>query len=103
MSPGLASVVIPCWNQLEFTRQCIAALMRHTRGTPWEMTLIDNQRQTDGTRRIISPASAMRRPSPSALITTEYLQPGGFPAAVNQGLQRARGGYLVLLRLTMSS
>ena len=24
----LASVIVPCWNQLEFTRQCIAALMR---------------------------------------------------------------------------
>ncbi len=22
----LASIIIPCWNQLEFTRQCVAAL-----------------------------------------------------------------------------
>ena len=22
---GLASVIIPCWSQLEYTRQCIAA------------------------------------------------------------------------------
>ena len=26
---GLASVIIPCWNQLKFTRKCIAALFRH--------------------------------------------------------------------------
>ena len=48
MSPGLASVIIPCWNQLEFTRQCIAALSRHTRA-PWELILIDNG-STDGTK-----------------------------------------------------
>ncbi len=27
----LASIIIPCWNQLEFTRLCLAALVRHTR------------------------------------------------------------------------
>jgi GT2 family glycosyltransferase len=25
---ALASIIIPCWRQLEFTRQCIAALNR---------------------------------------------------------------------------
>jgi hypothetical protein len=28
---GLASIIILCWNQLEFTQQCLAALMKHTR------------------------------------------------------------------------
>jgi hypothetical protein len=27
---GLASIIVPCWNQLEFTRKCISALMRVT-------------------------------------------------------------------------
>ena len=26
----LATVIVPCWNQLEFTRKCITALMRWT-------------------------------------------------------------------------
>ena len=38
---GLASIIIPCWNQLEFTRQCIRALKSHTR-PPWELIVIDN-------------------------------------------------------------
>ena len=38
---GLASIIVPCWNQLEFTRQCIAALKSHTR-PPWELIVIDN-------------------------------------------------------------
>jgi hypothetical protein len=44
---GLASVVIPCFNQLEFTRHCLAALVRHTR-PPWELVVVDNG-STDGT------------------------------------------------------
>ena len=43
----LASIIIPCWNQLEFTKQCIRALMRHTR-QPWELIVVDNG-STDGT------------------------------------------------------
>ena len=27
----LSSIIIPCWNQLDFTRLCIAALVGHTR------------------------------------------------------------------------
>ena len=38
---GLASIIVPCWNQLEFTRHCVAALKKHTR-MPWELIAIDN-------------------------------------------------------------
>jgi hypothetical protein len=44
---GLTSVIVPCWNQLEFTRQCITALVCHAR-RPWELIVIDNA-STDGT------------------------------------------------------
>ena len=43
----LTSIIVPCWNQLEFTQQCLAALKRHTR-EPWELIVIDNG-STDGT------------------------------------------------------
>ena len=39
--PGLASIVVTGRNQLEFTRQCLAALVRHTR-SPWELIVVDN-------------------------------------------------------------
>jgi hypothetical protein len=40
---ALTTIIIP-WlcGQLEFTRQCIAALNRHTR-RPWELIVIDNE------------------------------------------------------------
>ena len=39
--PGLASVIVPCWNQLAFTRQCLTALVRCTR-PPWELIVVNN-------------------------------------------------------------
>src|SRR5436305_1484488 len=32
----LASVIVPCYNQLTYTRLCVAALLRHTR-LPWRL------------------------------------------------------------------
>jgi glycosyltransferase involved in cell wall biosynthesis len=89
---GLASVVIPCCNQLEFTRECIAALVRHS-GPPWELIVVDNS-STDGTGAYLNgvqDAAAV----PVTVISNQENR--GFPAAVNQALLQARGEYLVLL------
>ncbi len=43
----LTLIIIPCFNQLEFTRHCLRALFRNTR-PPWELIVIDNG-STDGT------------------------------------------------------
>jgi glycosyltransferase involved in cell wall biosynthesis len=89
---GLASIIIPCCNQLEFTRQCITALKSHTR-QPWELVVIDNG-STDGTGAYLSGVK-----DAAAVIVTVIANTAnrGFPAAINQGLQQARGEYLVLL------
>ena len=50
--PCLASIIVPCWGQLEFTAQCIAALRHHTR-MPWELIAIDNG-STDHTATYLS-------------------------------------------------
>ena len=47
LTVALASIIVPCFNQLEFTRHCLRALYRHTR-PPWELIVIDNG-STDGT------------------------------------------------------
>ena len=89
---GLASIIIPCWNQLEFTRQCVRALLRHTR-SPWELIIIDNG-STDGTGEYLAGLQDAA-PVPVTLIANATNR--GFPAAINQGLHEAHGGYLVLL------
>jgi glycosyltransferase involved in cell wall biosynthesis len=43
----LTSIIVPCWNQLEFTQQCLAALKEHTRPSS-ELIVVDNG-STDGT------------------------------------------------------
>jgi GT2 family glycosyltransferase len=89
---GLASIVIPCWNQLQFTRQCVAALRQHTR-PPWELIVIDNGSTDDTAAYLggVQDAAAVPVTVISNTINRE------FPAAINQGLQVARGDYLVLL------
>ena len=88
----LASIIIPCWNQLEFTRLCLAALVRHTR-PPWELLVIDNG-STDETGSYLSGVRDVA-PVPVTLISNS--KNIGFPAAINQGLRAARGEFLVLL------
>ena len=90
--PGLTSIIVPCFNQVEFTRLCLQALFRHTRG-PWELIVVDNG-STDETAAYldgVQDATPCRSPSSRMPRTV------GFPAAINQGLQEARGEYLVLL------
>ena len=89
---GLASIIVPCWNQLEFTRQCIAALKSHTR-PPWELIVIDNG-STDHTDAYLAGVRDMAAVPVTVISNTTNR---GFPAAINQGLKVARGDYLVLL------
>src|SRR5207249_4308600 len=44
---GLASIIILCCNEVDYTRQCLESVLRHTR-TPYELILLDNG-STDGT------------------------------------------------------
>ena len=89
---GLASIIVPCWNLLECTRLCVAALGRHT-PRPWELVVVDNG-STDGTAEYLAGVRDMAS-VPVPVITNATNR--GFPAAINQGLEAARGEYLVLL------
>jgi GT2 family glycosyltransferase len=89
---AVASIIIPCWDQLEFTRFCLAALVRHTR-PPWELIVIDNG-STDGTGTYLA---SVQDVAPMPVIVVHNERNVGFPAAINQGLKAARGDYLVLM------
>ena len=56
---ALASVIVPCFNQVEFTQLCLQALFRHTR-PPWELIVVDNG-STDGTGRLPGRRAGCRR------------------------------------------
>ena len=88
----LTSIIIPCWNEIEFTQQCIAALKGHTRPA-WELIVVDNG-STDGTGTYLA---GVRDMSTGPVTVVSNATNVGFPAAINQGLRLARGEYLVML------
>jgi len=88
----LASIIIPCWNGVRYTRECLASVERFT-PEPHEIILIDNG-STDGTASF---AERRRRLPGSALSVVRNRKNLGFAAAINQGSARARGRYVVWL------
>jgi len=89
---GLASVIVPCFNQREFTQLCLQSLFRYTRA-PWELIVVDNG-STDDTRAYLAGVQDATAVPVTVVANATNL---GFPAAINQGLQLAQGEYLVLL------
>jgi GT2 family glycosyltransferase len=89
----LASLIILCCNELEYTRQCLESVLRHTRA-PYELVLVDNG-STDGTPAYLE--EVRTRPGPARVVVIRNESNRGFPAGCNQGLAEARGRYLVFL------
>ena len=85
----VVSIVIPLFNQVAFTRQCLSALFQVTGDTiPYEVIVVDNG-SSDGTAEYLQGQDRIR-----VLSNDRNL---GFAKACNQGAQAARGRYLVLL------
>ncbi len=84
---GLTSIIIPTWNQLDYTRLCIESIRKHTR-LPHEIIVVDNG-SSDGTPAWLESLSDVR-----VIANATNL---GFPKACNQGLQAAMGANLLLL------
>ena len=86
------SVVLVTYNNLVFTRLCLAALLRHTVHPNYEIVIVDNG-STDGTPGFLR---ALEREQPHVRVLFNRTN-RGFAAANNQGLSRARGAVLTLL------
>ncbi|MGH7556630.1 MAG: glycosyltransferase family 2 protein [Gemmatimonadota bacterium] len=88
----LASIVVPTFDNLIFTRLCIESVLAHTEYRAYELIVVDNG-STDGTREYLE-KMATGRSNVRLLFNDEN---GGFPRACNQGLAAAGGDFLVLL------
>jgi GT2 family glycosyltransferase len=93
---ALASVILPCSDQLTFTRQSVSSLARHTRG-PWELVAVDDG-STDGTAAYLA---VVRDVAPFPVTIVSNSVPRGVAAALGQVLAVARGDDLVLLDPTV--
>ncbi|MEO8044477.1 MAG: glycosyltransferase [Spartobacteria bacterium] len=82
------SIIIPVYNQVDFTHSCLAAVQEHSGDVSYEVIIADDA-STDATSEVI-------RAIPGLL----YLRAennAGFIAACNRGAAAARGRYLVFL------
>ncbi len=84
---GLTSVVLVTYGQLPLTMACLDSIRRYT-DEPYELIVVDNA-SPDGS------ADWLRRQSDVRLVENDENR--GFPAAVNQGIELARGDQVLLL------
>ncbi len=82
------SIIIPSFNTKNLLKNCLASVFEKTR-IPLEVMIVDNG-STDGT------VEEIRNLYPQTNII-QNRQNLGFARAVNQGLERAQGRYLLLL------
>ncbi|RLE45795.1 MAG: glycosyl transferase family 1, partial [Candidatus Methanomethylicota archaeon] len=85
-------IIIPVWNQLELTKDCIEHIVRNTH-YPYRLVIIDNGSQQE-TREYLEELSRSNNP-PVTLIRNQTNL--GFVKAVNQGLKASNADYVCLL------
>jgi GT2 family glycosyltransferase len=90
--PGLASILVPCCGQLEYTKLCVPALLRHTR-QPFELIFVDIG-SLDGTCEYLAGIAAAAQVRVEIVRTPTDL---GIAEAVQDAVKLARGEYVVLL------
>ncbi|MCI0416656.1 glycosyltransferase, partial [bacterium] len=91
VSRPLVSIVIPVYNQLHYTRQCIDEIRRST-SNPYELIIINNG-STDGTEEYLDSLL----PQSTKVKIQHNRENSGFVNACNQGAELAAGDYLVFL------
>ncbi len=83
------SIVVPVFNQVDYTKKCVEAITRNTPDIRYELIFIDNA-STDDT-----PAYLKSLRGRTKIITNETNV--GFTEACNQGARTAEGEYVVFL------
>ncbi len=85
------SIIIPVFNRLDLTRQCLEAVRRNTPVGQCELIVVDNG-SSDGTTEFLR-----REQDAGRLRAILNSKNGGFARACNQGARAAAGTYLLFL------
>ncbi|HHY35332.1 MAG TPA: glycosyltransferase [Firmicutes bacterium] len=88
---SFVSIVIPCWNNVEYTRLCVDSIFRNTE-EPFELILIDNG-STDGSAEYFE---SLQEQHNNVVVISNPLNTG-YGYACNQGLAAATGDYVVIM------
>ncbi|MFA6142755.1 MAG: glycosyltransferase family 2 protein [Candidatus Omnitrophota bacterium] len=84
-------IVIPIWNQMQITRDCIESIIRNT-SYPYRLILIDNASDEE-TRRYLESVRNNKALDVSLIRNEENL---GFVKAINQGLRTSQSPYVCI-------
>jgi len=87
----LTSIIILTFNQLKFTKECLKSILEYTK-IPYELILVDNG-SIDGTKEYLN-IFAQDHNNVKLIFNDRNL---GFAAGNNQGLEKAKGNYILLL------
>ncbi|MEO6872695.1 MAG: glycosyltransferase [Chthoniobacterales bacterium] len=82
------SIIIPVFNQIDYTLSCLAAVQQHSGLVPYEVIVVDD---------CSNDATVEALPQISGLTYLRSDQNQGFIASCNRGAAAARGQYLVFL------
>jgi GT2 family glycosyltransferase len=88
----LLSIIVVTFNNRDLNRLCLGSLVARTEWPNREILVVDNG-STDGTRELLAEAGAAN----DGIRAILFDENRGYPAAVNAGLEHARGRNLVLL------
>lgn len=92
LSAPLVTVVVVTFNNLEFTKRCLDSLIAKSDYSNIEFIVVDNA-SSDGSREYLA---NWEKSGPNRCVIFND-ENRGFAAANNQGLDRAKGDYFVLL------
>jgi len=83
------SIVIVSWNTKEYLLHCLRSIFEMGQGMGWEIIIVDNGSYDES-------GSEVKKVFPSVYVIQNQ-ENLGFSKAVNQGLQKASGRYVLLL------
>ena len=86
------SIIVLCYNQLDYTRQCVESILRNTAYANYELVIVDNNSE-DGTADYLRRMEA----SDSRIKIVLNRKNRGFAGGNNDGIAASSGEYIVLL------
>lgn len=84
----VVSIIIPCYNQLSYTYDCLVSILEHTKGIPYEVIIADDV-STDETKNLSHFAEG--------IVIMRNTVNQGFLKNCNQAANKARGQYIFFL------
>ena len=86
------SIIVLCYNQLDYTKQCVESILNYTAYPNYELILVDNN-STDDTAEYLS--SVAKKSDKIKLVLNQTNR--GFAGGNNDGIAVSDGEYIVLL------